>query len=69
MRKGLVCVTGGLLLFFDVLQPVRLIGDDCNAFNGNSTEVRISKNEIHPFNLNSLVIDSARGPNLSNGKD
>lgn len=79
--KKLVCVSGGLLTFFDTLQPHRLVTghivvpQDHNdiatlglgADIGTiTTKVRAKKNDVSPVELsNSAIIGSSKGPELS----
>ena len=72
--KKVMCVMGGLLMFFDALQPHRIIAGRKTELEksalgidlGTSTRlVRATKNDVSAFEMHSLIIGSAKGPELS----
>lgn len=72
--KKIVCVLGGMMLFFDALQPHRIVAGrkpdlEKSALGidlGTSTKiVRATKNEVSALDMHSLIIASAKGPELS----
>jgi hypothetical protein len=73
--KKVLCIAGGMLMFFDAVQPHRTIAGR-KALNTESSvlgvgigtitkKMKASKNEVSSFEMNSLIISSAKGPELS----
>lgn len=72
--KKLVCVVGGMLMFFDALQPHRIVlgrkvdleKSVLGVTIGTSTQaLRATKNDVSSFDMQSLILASAKGPELS----
>lgn len=72
--KKVVCVLGGMMMFFDALQPHRIVAGrktdlEKSALGidlGTSTMVaRATKNEVSALDMHNLIIASAKGPELS----
>jgi hypothetical protein len=67
IRKCIACTNGGLLMFFDVMQQYRSIGNESKRFNGAVTMKKISRNNVSTFDLHSMILSASRGPTLMNG--
>jgi hypothetical protein len=73
--KKALCIVGGMLMFFDVLQPHRIIvgrkepEQEKTALGvglGTVTKVvRASRNDVSSLEMSRLVIASAKGPMLA----
>ena len=73
--KKVICVVGGMMLFFDALQPHRIIVGrkaldlEKTALGvgiGTVTKVvRASKNDVSSIEMSKLIISSAKGPQLA----
>ena len=73
--KKVVCIVGGLMMFFDALQPHRIIAgrkpdrietSGLGVGIGTSTKaIRASINDVSSFEVGSQILGSAKGPELS----
>jgi hypothetical protein len=73
--KKVVCVVGGMMLFFDALQPHRIVVGRKDAeiektaqgvgLGTVTTVVRASRNDVSTLELGRRIISSAKGPQLA----
>jgi hypothetical protein len=73
--KKVVCVVGGMMMFFDALQPHRIVVGRKDIEIEKSAQgvglgtvtsvVRASKNDVSTLELSRRILSSAKGPQLA----